>query len=251
MAAQPPAAEPPEPQDALLEVRGLEAGYGRIRVLGGIDLGVARGGVTGILGHNGMGKSTLLKALMGHLPATAGAVRLAGADITRLPPHARARRGIGYVPQGRMIFPGLTVRENLGMGAAGRGRPKGTIEAVLADFPELRRLLDRPGAALSGGEQQLLSIARALCGLPRLLLLDEPSEGIQPSLVQAIALRLQTLRRSRGLTLLLVEQNLDLVRSLADRVFLIHRGRIARELDPATLETPDLIHDLVGMAPVR
>ncbi len=240
--------EQPGPTKTLLEVQGLEAGYGRIQVLGGVDLAVAEGGVTGILGHNGMGKSTLLKALMGHLPATAGTIRLAGDDITRLPPHARARRGIGYVPQGRMIFPGLTVRENLEMGLVGRNRPDSVIEAVLADFPELRRLLERQGGALSGGEQQLLALARALCGEPRLMLLDEPTEGIQPSIVQAIAQRLLSLCRSRGLTLLLVEQNLDFIRGLADRVFLIQRGRIARELEPAALETPDLIHEFVGMA---
>ncbi len=240
--------EQPGPTKKLLEVQGLEAGYGRIQVLGGVDLTVAEGGVTGILGHNGMGKSTLLKALMGHLPATAGTIRLAGEDVTRLPPHARARRGIGYVPQGRMIFPGLTVEENLKMGLVGRNRPDSVIEAVLADFPELKRLLERPGGALSGGEQQLLALARALCGEPRLMLLDEPTEGIQPSIVQAIALRLLSLCQSRGLTLLLVEQNLDFIRGLADRVFLIQRGRIARELEPEALETPDLIHEFVGMA---
>jgi branched-chain amino acid transport system ATP-binding protein len=232
----------------LLAVDGLVAGYGRIRVLGGISLGVAAGECVGILGHNGMGKSTLLKALIGQLPAVAGSIAWQGRGIEREPPHARARLGIGYVPQGRQIFPSLSVRDNLRFAAAARGRPAAVTRAVLEEFPELVRLLDRPGGALSGGEQQLLALARALCGAPALVLLDEPTEGIQPSLVQAIAARIGELRRRRGLAVLVVEQNLDFVRATADRVLLIQRGRIAREIPCQALGDSELMQEFVGMA---
>jgi branched-chain amino acid transport system ATP-binding protein len=232
----------------LLAVDGLVAGYGRIRVLGGISLGVAAGACVGILGHNGMGKSTLLKALIGQLPAVEGSIAWRGRAIEREPPHARARLGIGYVPQGRQIFPALSVRDNLRFAAAARGRPAAVVQAVLEEFPELVRLLDRPGGALSGGEQQLLALARALCGAPALVLLDEPTEGIQPSLVQAIAARIGELRRRRGLAVLVVEQNLDFIQATADRVLLIQRGRIAREIPCQALDDPELVQEFVGMA---
>ena len=161
----------------MLDVQGLRAGYGRIPILNGATLSVGAGEVVGILGHNGMGKTTLLKALMGYLPATAGQVMLDGQDITRLSPTARARLGLGYVPQGRQIFGTLTVRENLRMGCLRSKRPEAeTIESMLETFPRLRPLLDRIGGALSGGEQQILALARCLCGDPRLVLLDEPTE---------------------------------------------------------------------------
>jgi ABC-type branched-subunit amino acid transport system ATPase component len=230
----------------LIEVDGLVAGYGRITVLGGISLAVAPGTCIGVLGHNGMGKTTLLKALVGQLPATAGTIRLAGRPIERLASHARARLGIGYVPQGRQIFPGLSVRDNLRFAAVAKGLPAGAVDAVLAEFPELVRLLDRPGGALSGGEQQLLALGRALCGRPSLLLLDEPTEGIQPSIVQAIAERIDVLRRRLGFSVLLVEQNLDFIKSLAGRVLLIQRGRIERELPREALDDPALVHEFVG-----
>ncbi len=230
----------------MMEVDNLVAGYGRIEVLGGISFRIDAGECVGILGHNGMGKSTLLKTLVGLLPASAGAIRFEGRAIEHLPAHRRARLGIGYVPQGRQIFPGLTVRENLAFAAAAKpGLPATGAVAVLEKFPELRRLLDRAGGALSGGEQQLLAVARALCGAPRLLLLDEPTEGIQPSIVEAIAARIQDLRRG-GLTVLLVEQNLEFIRALADRVLLIHRGRILRELPPDALAETELMEEFVG-----
>jgi urea ABC transporter ATP-binding protein UrtE len=233
----------------MIEVRGLAAGYGRIRVLADIDLDVADGECVGILGHNGMGKSTLLKAVIGHLPATAGTIRLDGRAVERLPAGRRARLGIGYVPQGRQIFPALTVRDNLAFGAVAKGwRRRRVVDDVLADFPELVPLLDRIGGALSGGEQQLLALARALCGEPRLVLLDEPTEGIQPSIVEAIAERVARLRRERGVAVLLVEQNLEFIRALADRVLLIQRGRIAREIAPAALGDAALVDEFVGVA---
>ncbi len=230
----------------MIEVADVFAGYGRIGVLRGISLAVQPGTCVGILGHNGMGKTTLLRTVMGLLPCTAGQITWEGARIERLPTHARARAGIGYVPQGRQIFPALSVRDNLRFAIAAKHQPASTLGDVLAEFPELTRLLDRPGGALSGGEQQLLALARALCGAPRLLLLDEPTEGIQPSIVQAIAERIDRLRRTRGLALLLVEQNLDFIRALATRTLLIQRGRIIRTLD--ALDDPELVQEFVGTA---
>jgi len=234
----------------MIAVSDLVSGYGRISVLDGITFEVAAGECVGILGHNGMGKSTLLRAIVGHLRAWRGSIRLDGASIERLEPHERARAGIGYVPQGRQIFPGLSVRENLQFAALAKHRARvAAEEEVLEEFPELRRLLDRPGGALSGGEQQLLALARALAGAPRLLLLDEPTEGIQPSIVQAMIERIADLRRKRGLAVLLVEQNLEFIRGLADRVLLIHRGRIMRALDREAIADPSLEQEFIGAGP--
>lgn len=234
----------------MLKVDGLVSGYGRIGVLDGITLRVAEAECVGILGHNGMGKSTLLKAIIGLVPTWAGSITFAGKPIERDPPHRRVRRGIGYVPQGRQIFPGLSARENLHFGALAKRLDKAEAEtAAVAEFPELAGLLDRLGGTLSGGEQQLLALARALCGKPRLLLLDEPTEGIQPSIVEAMIERIGDLRRNRGLTVLLVEQNLDFIRSLADRVLLIHRGRIVRELSQVAIDDASLELEFIGIGP--
>lgn len=236
----------------MIEINGLASGYGRIKVLEGITFSVSEGECVGILGHNGMGKTTLLKTIVGLLPAWAGAITLDGSAIEREPAHVRAHRGIGYVPQGRQIFPGLSVRENLHFGArAKRLAPAAAERAAIAEFPELARLLDRPGGALSGGEQQLLALARTLCGEPRILLLDEPTEGIQPSIVAALIERIGALRRKRGLMVLLVEQNLEFIRDLADRVLLIHRGRIVRELPRQAIEDPSLEQEFIGVSPHR
>ena len=230
----------------MMAVEGLVAGYGRIGVLHGASLAVGAGSCVGILGHNGMGKTTLLRTLMGLLPCKGGRILLDGQEIQRLPPHERARRGLGYVPQGRQIFPALSVLDNLRFAVAAKGgRDGAVVEEVLGEFPELRRLLDRPGGALSGGEQQLLALARALRGRPRLLLLDEPTEGIQPSINAAIIERIHALRR-RGLSVLLVEQNLDFIQALADRILLIQRGRITREIPPTALGDPALVQEFVG-----
>ena len=179
----------------MLEVVNLHAAYGRIPILHGVSFTVAQGEFVGVLGHNGMGKTTLLKALMGFLPATAGQVRFADTDVTAMEPYDRARLGFGYVPQGREIFPQLTVYDNLRMGCTKeRGSERNIIAPILEDFPRLKPLLDRLGGALSGGEQQLLAMARCLCGKPRLVLLDEPTEGIQPSIIDEIVETLQRLR---------------------------------------------------------
>ena len=216
----------------ILEVEGLCSGYGRVPVLHGIDLKVADGEIVGILGHNGMGKTTLLKTLIGILPATGGRITFGGSDLTHVPPHRRARAGMGYVPQGRGILPGLTVRDNLLFAAAAvRARPNGQLEEVLDEFPRLKAYLDRPGGALSGGEQQLLALARSLIQTPSIVLLDEPTEGIQPSIIDEIVDQLQALRQRHGLTVLLVEQNVDFIRALSDRVLLIQKGAIVNEFN--------------------
>ena len=238
------AASPP-----LLSAEGLHSGYGRIPILGGVSLSVRAGEFVGILGHNGMGKTTLLRTLMGYLPATAGQVRFEGADITRRSPTARARLGIGYVPQGREIFPALSVRENLRMGCLLSHRDEDeTIAGILQTFPRLKAYLDRPGGALSGGEQQLLALARCLCGDPRILLLDEPTEGIQPSIIEEIIETLQRIGRERGIALLLVEQNLNFIAGLSERILILQKGVITREIPPEVARDRALIDEFVGMA---
>jgi amidase len=234
--------------EALL-VRGLAGGYGRIPILHGVDLAVAEGEVVGILGHNGMGKSTLLKTIMGSLPASRGSVLLDGADITRLPTHERAKLGMGYVPQGRGIFPQLSARDNLRLAwqdRNGEGEAE-VLAAVLKDFPRLARLLDRAGGSLSGGEQQLLALARCMMGDPWMVLLDEPTEGIQPSIIEEVEATLQRLRRERGLTILLVEQNFDFIATLADRVLVLEKGVVTAEIDRQSLADTGRMEAFLGL----
>jgi branched-chain amino acid transport system ATP-binding protein len=232
----------------MLNVDGLRTGYGRIPILNGVSFAVSEGEFIGILGHNGMGKTTLLKALMGFLPAPGGSVRLDGNDVTAAEPYHRARLGFGYVPQGREIFPGLTVYDNLRMGCTKQaGAEQDTIGSVLEAFPRLKPLLDRQGGALSGGEQQLLAIARCLCGKPRLVLLDEPTEGIQPSIIDEIVETLQRLRNNSGLTLILVEQNLDFIAALSHRILIIQKGMITSEVAPSDLGGAGLVGEFIGI----
>ena len=231
-----------------LAVSDVHSGYGRIPILAGVTLVAAEGETVGILGHNGMGKTTLLRTLMGYLPTTAGSVQVGGRDVTRFAPAARARLGIGYVPQGREIFATLSVAENLQMGCLRRSDAGATITAILQDFPRLTRLLDRPGGALSGGEQQLLALARCLCGAPGLIFLDEPTEGIQPSIIEEMVETLQAVRRRRGLTIVLVEQNLGFITALADRILILQKGRVTREVPPHIARDSTMIEEFVGMA---
>jgi branched-chain amino acid transport system ATP-binding protein/urea transport system ATP-binding protein len=221
----------------ILKTVDLRSGYGRIPILFGIDLTVSAGEFVGILGHNGMGKSTLLKTIMGHLPTTSGKIVFSGNDITGLSPAQRARRGLGYVPQGRQIFPALTVLDNLRVGAAqlGREAARTAIERVLEELPRLKPILPRTGGVLSGGEQQILALGRCLCSQPKLVLLDEPTEGIQPSIIEEMKELLRELSRSREMGVLLVEQNLDFISDLASRVLVIQRGTLSGEADPAAL----------------
>lgn len=236
-----------------LEVKGLSGGYGRVPVLHGIDCAVAEGEVVGVLGHNGMGKSTLLKTIIGFLPATAGSVRFHATDVTRITPYERAGLGLGYVPQGRGIFPQLTVRDNLRFAwhDYSGGTETEVMEAVLQDFPRLRPLLDRDGGALSGGEQQLLALARCLMGDPDFLLLDEPTEGIQPSIIEEMAETLLRLRKARNFSVLLVEQNFDFIADLSDRVLVLERGRITGELSRADLADQGKVDQFLGFGAAR
>ena len=232
----------------MLHVKGLRTGYGRIPILNGVSFAVNQGEFIGILGHNGMGKTTLLKALMGFLPATGGRIQFADDDVTTAEPYRRARLGLGYVPQGREIFPGLTAYDNLRMGCAKQnGAEEDIIADVLEEFPRLKPLLDRAGGALSGGEQQLLAIARCLCGRPRLVLLDEPTEGIQPSIIEEIVEILQRLREKSGLTMILVEQNLDFIAALSKRILIIQKGAITREVRPEDLGDASLVGEFIGI----
>ncbi len=230
----------------MLEVRGLRAGYGRIQILDGIDLSLAQGTVVGVLGHNGMGKTTLLRTLIGELRAEQGEIRFDGADVTQLGMHRRARRGIGYVPQGRDIYAQLTVMENLKMGEMVRGGASAIAE-MIEYCPILEPLLERRGGALSGGEQQILALARCLVGRPKLLLLDEPTEGIQPSIVEKIQAQLQALTAALGLTVLLVEQNLQFIAALAERVLIIQKGRIVTTIAPEQLHDKAVVDEYLGI----
>ena len=230
----------------MLDVQGLRTGYGRIPILNGVGFAADEGEFIGILGHNGMGKTTLLRTLTGELRATAGEIRLESRDVTRMSMARRARAGLGYVPQGRQILPQLTVHENLRMGEVMRCGDS-AIPEMLGYFPALVPLLDRPGQALSGGQQQLLALARCLVGRPNVILLDEPTEGIQPSIVEEIAATLKRLQAALGLTIVLVEQDLQFIAQLATRVLIIQRGRIIGTVSPAELDNPAIVAEYLGM----
>ncbi len=238
--------------DVVLEVAELRAGYSGIPVLRGVDFALREGEAIGIVGHNGMGKSTLLKTLVGLVPATAGRVTIDSIDVTRMSAHERSRLGIGYVPQGRGIMPGLTALENLRLGWSvdSGDTEQAALERVLDTLPRLNSVLDRKGGALSGGEQQILALGRALMPAPWLLLLDEPSEGIQPSIVQEIGEILAGLRKREKLSLIVVEQNLDLVLDVADRIFVMERGQIEREMAISSIRSGGL-SELLGMGAAR
>lgn len=226
----------------MLEVSDLHSGYGRIPIVRGIRMHLQTGELLGVLGHNGAGKTTLLRTIAGFLPTTQGHIKIEGKEVTKMPPHARARLGLGYVPQGRQIFPSLSVMENLEIAARRGERP---IDEVLEIFPRIKRLLDRPGGALSGGEQQILALARCLCTRPKILLLDEPTEGIQPSIIEEIIETLKTICRSEGLSIILVEQNLECLSALTDRILVLHRGAIIKELTRDEAHNRDVLSQLL------
>ena len=231
---------------AVFAADGLVSGYGRIRILDGVSVSLCAGEVVAVIGHNGMGKTTLVRTLLGLLRARAGTIHLSGRDITRTATATRARLGLGYVPQGRQIFPDLTVRENLQIGEAARGGAGG-VAAMLEHFPVLAELLDRPGRTLSGGQQQLLALARCLMGRPRVVLLDEPSEGIQPSVVDQIAERLRDLSVRQQLAILLVEQDLQFVAAIAHRVHVMRKGRFVSEMKPGDLANSEIVKEQLGI----
>jgi urea transport system ATP-binding protein len=209
-----------------LAVRALNQSYGGSHTLWDVDLAVPDGSRTCLMGRNGMGKTTLLKCIMGLLPATSGQVTFAGTDLLELPAHRRARLGIGYVPQGREIFSHLTVEENLRVGlGVRRNGPRSIPPLVFELFPALKQMLHRRGGDLSGGQQQQLAIGRALVLEPTLLILDEPTEGIQPSIVHEIGDVILELNRAAGVTVLLVEQQLRFVRRVASQFCILEKGR--------------------------
>jgi urea transport system ATP-binding protein len=220
----------------VLSVERLDAAYGESQVLWGVDLDVPAGQVVCLMGRNGVGKTTLLRAIMGIMLTRGGRVRFGDDDITGWSPDRRARAGIGYVPQGREIFPHLTVAENLRISLLGCGRATG-VDDALDLFPALRPLLGRKGGVLSGGEQQMLAIGRALLTRPRLLMLDEPTEGIQPSIILEIEEAIRRIKSEMGLAVLLVEQYLDFAARLADSYVILAKGAVVaagvtRELRP-------------------
>lgn len=231
---------------ALIELGAVSTAYGQSQILWDVDLAIDQGSVRAVIGRNGVGKTTLLSAIMGNMPLTGGSIRFAGEEIGHLPAHRRARMGIGFVPQGRRIFPHLTVRENLetGLSALG-GRQTGPVRVpdhIFDLFPKLSQILHRRGGLLSGGEQQQLAIARALTGQPRLLLLDEPTEGIQPNIVQQIERALRKVRDELGMTILVVEQYLDFVWAFADGYTALDRGRVIRQGDTRSESAAEAAH---------
>jgi urea transport system ATP-binding protein len=230
----------------MLEIRGLNVAYGESQVLWDVSLDVPPGGVVCLMGRNGVGKTTLLKSIMGLLPARSGQMLFDGKDLGRLRPEERAACGIGYVPQGREIFPNLTVAENLRVGYLGRPASAGNGRSTQADigqvfelFPKLRDLLSRNGGVLSGGEQQQLAIARVLLARPKLLLMDEPTEGIQPNVILQIEDAIQRIRE-RGIAVLLVEQYLEFAWRLASSYAIMRKGAIV-----SRGSTSELRHDVV------
>jgi urea transport system ATP-binding protein len=229
----------------MLSVSDLESGYGRARVLFGVSLDVEPGQLVCVMGRNGVGKTTLLNTVMGVLPATAGAVTFDGRDVTRLKPHERVRLGMGYVPQGHQCFPQLSVLGNLLVTAEAAKAPKGAIDEALEIFPRLKPLLKRRAGHLSGGQQQQLAIARVLVTGPRMLILDEPTEGIQPSIIQEIEEAIERLHAS-GLAVLLVEQYLDIALRLADRFVILDGGHVVRTGAAEELNGED-VHRLLAV----
>ncbi|MGW3730059.1 urea ABC transporter ATP-binding subunit UrtE [Streptomyces sp. NPDC000851] len=210
----------------MLEIEDIRVGYHRSTVLHGVSVDVPKDGVAAVLGHNGAGKSTLLRAAVGLLTPLSGTVRLDGEDITRRRPHERVARGMAYVPQGQQAFPHLTTAENLQLVADGRRRGKAAIDEALDLFPALRALSNRRAGLLSGGQRQQLAIARALVTEPRILLLDEPTEGIQPSVVTEIEETILALAARGGLCVLLVEQHVGFAMRAAQRYYVLEAGRV-------------------------
>jgi branched-chain amino acid transport system ATP-binding protein len=231
-----------------LDVKDMTAGYGSITVLRELSLQVEEGGILGVLGRNGMGKTTLIRCLAGLIIPTAGSILFHGRDITKLVPHERARLGVTTVVQGRGIFPQLTVRENLEMGRIASGRPRRSrLDEVLDYFPRLGERLGQAGGTLSGGEQQMLSIGRGLMTDPKMMLLDEPSDGIMPTLVQQIAMTLGEINRNEGVTIVIVEQNVPLVFKMADYCVVLEKGRLVAEGTREEVSQSEVVQDYLAI----
>jgi branched-chain amino acid transport system ATP-binding protein len=226
----------------LLSVSGLVARYGKARVLDGLDLTIHRGETVAILGRNGAGKSTLMKCIIGLITNKDGAINLNGRNIAKLPPYKISRAGIGYVPEERRIFKELTVRENLAVGRLrGRQNTRWPLDRIIEAFPNLKDLLDRPGAQMSGGEQQMVTMARTLVTDPDIILLDEPSEGLAPVIVNQMVDMIREMKAA-GLTILLSEQNMRFASRISERAYLIERGTIKYEGLMATIANDPAIY---------
>lgn len=230
-----------------LRITGLDCFYGEVQVLYGLDLVLNKGEVLCLFGRNGAGKTTTLKAIMGLVPAGAGSIKLGGQELTGLPAHEVPKAGVAYVPQGRRLFAEMTVAENIEIGLMARGKGKDVRENVLDLFPLLRQRLRQRSGTLSGGEQQMLAMARALCLEPQVLLLDEPTEGLMPSMIAKIRETVAKLR-DMGVSTILVEQRVDAVLSVADRVSFIENGRNRETVDVEDLRAdPSAVRRYVGV----
>ena len=234
--------------DPILELDGVTAAYDSTPILREVDLSVGSGEIVGVMGKNGVGKTTLMKTVIGLLEPVYGTVTYDGTDVTEADADERARAGIGYIPQGRDVFPKLTVEQNIRMGETVNADSSETLYDEIYDyFPILEERAGQQAGTLSGGQQQMLAIARALVSNPDLLLLDEPSEGIQPSIVDQISQDMQTINDELGTTILFVEQNLGVIREMADRCYAMERGEIVDEVGPATLADEDAIAEYLAV----
>jgi urea transport system ATP-binding protein len=227
-------------EDAMLQMLDVEVGYGRTSVIHGVTVEVPADGVAAVMGHNGAGKTTLLRAAVGLLPVRSGRILLDGEDVTGLAPHQRVRRGLAYVPQGQQSFGQMTTAENLQVVADGKRNGQALIDEALDLFPVLRDLLARRAGLLSGGQRQQLAIARALITEPRLLILDEPTEGIQPSVVSEIERTIMALTGRGGLSVLLVEQHVGFALNAAGRYYVLASGRVTAEGSGGTTASTDV-----------
>ena len=234
--------------ETMLDIKGLRAGYGGKPVLQGVDLTVSKGEIVAVIGRNGVGKSTLMKTLIGLVESMAGTITFGSTELTGLTPFRRARLGIGYVPQGRDVFPRMSVKENLQVGESMRERVSPDVyERIYELFPILKERAGQQAGTMSGGQQQQLAIGRVLVGSPQLLLLDEPSEGIQPSIVQDIGRIIRKLNQDSGMTIMFVEQNLDMIRALAQRCYVMDKGRIVAHVTPHELDDRDTIRKYLAV----
>ena len=232
----------------LLSTSGLRSGYATGDVLQDVAINVERGEVVGVLGRNGVGKTTLMKTLIGLLSVRSGRIMFRDADVSRLTADKRARLGIGYVPQGRGILADISVRDNLRMGGLiNSSRKSLDFDLIFSYFPFLKERLTQRGGTLSGGQQAMLAIARALINAPELLLLDEPSDGVQPSIVQEIGGFIRSLNAEKGLTVLIVEQNIDLMQTVATRAYALDKGRVVAEVDRKSLLDTERVAEFLAV----
>lgn len=226
----------------LLATSNLKAAYGTTPILHNVSIEVEPEGIVGVIGRNGVGKTTLMRTIIGEIQPSDGEIQFLGDDMTNIPPHQRARMGMGYVPQNKNLFPRMTVEENLKMGGyINESNERKLYKEVYSYFPVLKERKSQRARTMSGGEQQMLSIARALVGNPKLLLLDEPSEGVQPSIISDISDRIQEINKDLGTTILFVEQNMELAREMSDTCHVMEKGEIIDELAPEEINDSEII----------